>query len=204
MNTARKLPPVVTTAAPITESRPAFTGARAPVSEADARRRRPGTGVACLILLGITLGALGHVAVHLKHYEVALALGDARRERAALEERRRQLSLEIGVYKDPVRVMDLARTKLGLAQPSAADIVPASELGARLAMRLAGEDKAAATPMPATQAAATTKPTAPTLVPAAPANVKATPEPPKPAARAHEEAEASPSVSEEFTFEETE
>ncbi len=122
------------------ERRRLFTGAHAPVSDADARRRRPGTGVACLILLGITLGALGHVAVHLKHYEVALALGQARRARSALEERRRQLSLEIGVYKDPMRVMDVAREKLGLSQPSAADIVPAAQLRERLAMRAASPD----------------------------------------------------------------
>lgn len=127
------------------ERRKAFTGAHAPVSDAEARRRRPGTGVACLILLGITLGALGHVAVHLKHYEVALALGQARRARSALEERRRQLSLEIGVYKDPMRVMDVAREKLGLSQPSAADIVPAAQLRERLAMRAASPEPSAAT-----------------------------------------------------------
>lgn len=129
--------------APSAPLRSGGTGARAPVSEEHARRRRPGTGVASLVLLGLTLAALGHVAVHLKHYEVALALGEARRERAALEERRRQLHLEIGVYKDPTRVMEVAREKLGLAQPSAADIVPAARLRERLSMRAANTEGAA-------------------------------------------------------------
>lgn len=115
--------------------KPGSTLLRAPVSEADARRRRPGTGVAFLVLLGLTLGALGHVAVHIKHLEVALALGEARRERAELEERRRNLVLEIGVLKDPTRVMEVAREKLGMGTPSAADIIPARELRARLAAR---------------------------------------------------------------------
>ena len=33
--------------------------------------RRAGTGVLCLALLGLTLGALGHVAVHARMYDVA-------------------------------------------------------------------------------------------------------------------------------------
>lgn len=145
MNLAHRLPPRSSAPgpAPALPMRPAISAARAPVSEANARRRRPGTGVACLVLLGLTLGALGHVAVHLKHLEVALRLGEARKERARLEEQRRQLVLEVGVLKDPTRIMEVAREKLGLGPPSAADIVPVSELRARMAARLAGPaDKA--------------------------------------------------------------
>ena len=155
MNLSQRASTEVTRSGSTIERRKAFTGAHSPVSDAEARRRRPGTGVACLILLGITVGALGHVAVHLKHYEVALALGEARRTRGILEERKRQLSLEIGVYKDPTRVMDVAREKLGLSQPSAADIVPAAQLRERMAMRLANsEAKPTAAPAPAKTTAA--------------------------------------------------
>jgi cell division protein FtsL len=140
MNLARRLPtqnPVVLSPMVNTVSRPALSTARAPVSDSEARRRRPGTGVACLVLLGLTLGALAHVAVHMKHLDVALKLGEARKERAKLEEQRRQLVLEVGVLKDPVRIMQVAREKLGLAPPSAADIVSASGLRARIAARKA-------------------------------------------------------------------
>jgi cell division protein FtsL len=99
-----------------------------------------------LVLLGLTLGALGHVAVHLKHLEVALQLGDARKERARLEEQRRQLVLEVGVLKDPTRIMEVARERLGLGPPSAADIVPVSDLRARMVARTAGPVEKAAKP----------------------------------------------------------
>jgi len=145
MNLARRLPtqnPVVMSPVVNTVSRPVLSTARAPVSDSEARRRRPGTGVACLVLLGLTLGALAHVAVHMKHLDVALKLGEARKERAKLEEQRRQLVLEVGVLKDPVRIMQVAREKLGLAPPSAADIVSVSGLRARIAARMAeGADK---------------------------------------------------------------
>lgn len=154
MNLARRLPtqnPIVTSPVANTVSRPMLSTARPPVSDSEARRRRPGTGVACLVLLGLTLGALAHVAVHMKHLDVALKLGEARKERAKLEEQRRQLVLEVGVLKDPVRIMQVAREKLGLAPPSAADIVSVSGLRARIAARRAeGADK--------TEAAASEKP----------------------------------------------
>lgn len=140
MSLARKLPaqsPVISSPIVSTVSRPILTTARAPVNEVEARRRRPGTGVACLVLLGLTLGALAHVAVHMKHLEVALKLGEARKERARLEEQRRQLELEVGVLKDPTRIMEAARDKLGLAPPSAADIVPIKGLRARVTARMA-------------------------------------------------------------------
>ena len=148
MSLAHRLAPRASTPgpAPTFPLRPAISAARAPVSEANARKRRPGTGVACLVLLGLTLGALGHVAVHLKHLEVALQLGDARKERARLEEQRRQLVLEVGVLKDPTRIMEVARERLGLGPPSAADIVPVSDLRARMVARTAGPVEKAAKP----------------------------------------------------------
>ena len=142
MNLAHRLPTqTVTVLPPVTTDARAVvagprTGASAPVSDADARKRRPGSGVACLVLLGLTVGALAHVAVHLKHLEVGLQLGEARKDRSRLEEQRRQLVLEVGVLKDPVRVMEVARNKLGLAPPSASDIVPIKQLRARITARM--------------------------------------------------------------------
>ena len=92
------------------------------------RARRTGTGVACLLLMGLTLGALGHVAVHLKSFEVAYDLGKERKARVELEEQRQRLKLEVGMLKDPGRVMMLARDKLGLAPPSPDEIVALGSL----------------------------------------------------------------------------
>lgn len=81
-----------------------------------------------MLLLAVTLGALGHVAVHLKQLEVGLALGRARKERAELLETRRKVELEIGVLKDPQRVASIAREKLGLRPPETGDIVALDRL----------------------------------------------------------------------------
>jgi cell division protein FtsL len=110
------------------------------VGDLGARKRRAGSGVACVLLLCLTVGALGHVGVHIKHLEIGLALGKARREAAELEEQRRRLSLEIGVLKDPHRIMTIAGEKLGLAPPSAGDIVSIAALGGHLSARFRGED----------------------------------------------------------------
>lgn len=94
------------------------------------RPRRPGSVVGPLLLLIGTLGALGHVAVHLKSFEVGYELGKERRLRGELEERRRRLTLEIGVLKDPGRMMTVARDRLGLAPPLPTAIVGVAALGA--------------------------------------------------------------------------
>jgi cell division protein FtsL len=82
------------------------------------RRRRASLAVIGFVILGLTLGALGHVAVHAKRLEVALALGDAERVHRELTERRRFLEIEIGMLKDPDRVIPFARDKL-LMRPAA-------------------------------------------------------------------------------------
>jgi cell division protein FtsL len=76
------------------------------------------------VILGLTLGALGHVAVHAKRLEVALALGEAERIHRDLAEQRRHLEIEIGMLKDPGRVIAIARDKLLMRPVAPGDIRP--------------------------------------------------------------------------------
>jgi cell division protein FtsL len=87
------------------------------------RRRRLGSGVACLVLLGLTLAALGHVAVQARHLDVALALGKEQKIQGDLYEQRRKLKSQIGRLKDPARLSTLARDALKLAPVAPTDIV---------------------------------------------------------------------------------
>jgi hypothetical protein len=92
------------------------------------RRQRASLAVIAFVILGLTLGALGHVAVHAKRLEVALALGDAERVHRDLAERRRFLEIEIGMLKDPDRVIPYARDKL-LMRPAAPENIRQLALG---------------------------------------------------------------------------
>lgn len=86
------------------------------------RRRRASSTVAVLVLLGLMLGALGHVAVQAKRLEVGLRLGEEQRLHHELREQNRKLQIEIVMLKAPARIETLAREKLGMAPPAAADI----------------------------------------------------------------------------------
>jgi cell division protein FtsL len=88
------------------------------------RRRRMGSGVACLVLLGLTLAALGHVAVQARHLDVALALGKEQKIQGDLMEQRRRLKSEIGRLKDPGRISTIAREQLKMAPVVPSDIRP--------------------------------------------------------------------------------
>jgi cell division protein FtsL len=92
-----------------------------------ALKRRAGNAVFLLVLLGLTLGALAHVAVQAKQVEVALQLA---REGAAHEElmaQQRHLKLEIGKLKDPRRLVNVAQSKLGMTPRAAAiKVIPAT------------------------------------------------------------------------------
>jgi len=106
---------------------------RAVVESADGRRRL-GLGVIALVVLGLTLIATGHVAVHVKRIEVAIALGKEERAFRELTEQRRHLEIEIGMLKDPARIIAIARDRLGMRPPDATDIhaaVPQAQAGAR-------------------------------------------------------------------------
>jgi cell division protein FtsL len=95
---------------------------------------RRGVGVGAFVLALVTAGALAHVGVRMKGIEVAYDLGHERRINTQLEEERRRLNIEIGMLKDPVRVVAIARDKLKMGPPAPSDIVrlvPGQVLGAR-------------------------------------------------------------------------
>jgi len=95
-------------------------------------RRRLGTGLIGLVVLGLTLGATAHVAVHAKRIEVAIALGKEERTFRELTEQRRHLEIEIGMLKDPARIIVIARDQLGMRPPASENIhslTPAAEDG---------------------------------------------------------------------------
>jgi len=104
------------------------------VIESGDGRRRLGAGLVGLVVLGVTLGATGHVAVHAKRIEVAIALGKEERAFRELTEQRRHLEIEIGMLKDPARVIAIARDQLGMHPPAPEDIralPPRAGAGAR-------------------------------------------------------------------------
>jgi cell division protein FtsL len=88
------------------------------VIQSDDGRRRLSAGLIGLVVLGVTLGATAHVAVHAKRIEVAIALGNEEHAFRELTERRRNLEIEIGMLKDPARVIALARDQLGMHAPA--------------------------------------------------------------------------------------
>lgn len=89
-----------------------------PRADDPARRRRPGLGIAALLILMLTLGAVAHVWVRMKKIEVAYALGRARKQNDDLREQQRRLQIEIGMLKDPGRVVGIARDELGMGPPA--------------------------------------------------------------------------------------
>lgn len=95
-----------------------------PVVESGNGRRQVGAGLVGLLVLGVTLGATAHVAVHAKRIEVAIALGKEERAFRELTEQRRNLEIEIGMLKDPARIITIARDKLGMRPPAPEDIRP--------------------------------------------------------------------------------
>jgi hypothetical protein len=93
------------------------------VEDRRARARQRGVGVWAFALALATAGALVHVGVRMKGIEVAYDLGRERKLNTELEEQRRRLHIEIGMLKDPVRVVALARDKLKMGPPLAGDIL---------------------------------------------------------------------------------
>jgi len=86
--------------------------------------RRLSLGLIGLVILGLTLGGIAHVAVHAKRIEVAIALGKEERLHRELVEARRHLEIEIGMLKDPARIIAIARDQLGMRAPLSTDIRP--------------------------------------------------------------------------------
>ena len=92
------------------------TAARPPEFGLPTPRR--GGGAWAFLLAIATAGALAHVGVRFKGMEVAYALGRERRVSGELEEQRRRLQIEIGMLKDPNRVVAIARDRLGMGPPA--------------------------------------------------------------------------------------
>ena len=103
---------------------PAAAAAAAAARKVRTSGDRGGVGVGAFLLAVVTAGALTHVAVRLKGLEVAYALGHERRVAADLEEQRRRLQIEIGMLKDPGRVVMIARDKLKMGPPAPEAIRP--------------------------------------------------------------------------------
>jgi cell division protein FtsL len=99
-----------------------------PVGEAKAIVESSGTGhrlslgLIALVVLGVTLGATAHVAVHAKRIDVAIALGKEERAFRELTLQRRHLEIEIGMLKNPARIIAIARDQLGMKPPAPSDI----------------------------------------------------------------------------------
>jgi len=84
---------------------------------------RRGAGVWAFLLAICTVGALAHVAVRMHGIQIAYALGRERRTNTELEEQRRRLNIEIGMLKDPDRVIGMAREQLGMGPPAPENVV---------------------------------------------------------------------------------
>ena len=84
---------------------------------------RRGAGVWAFLLALVTAGALAHVAVRMHSIQLAYDLGRERKTNTELEERRRRLNIEIGMLKDPGRIITIARDKLKMAPPDPARVV---------------------------------------------------------------------------------
>jgi cell division protein FtsL len=100
------------------------------VVESGGARRRLSFGLIGLVVLGVTFVATAHVAVHSKRIEVAIALGKEERAFRELTLQRRHLEIEIGMLKDPARIIAIARDQLGMRPPAQNDIYASKALGA--------------------------------------------------------------------------
>ena len=101
---------------------PEGAGALAGLPRLDVGQRR-GVGVWAFALALLTAGALAHVAVRMHGIQIAYDLGREKRANNELLERQRRLTIEIGMLKDPGRVIGLAHDKLQMGPPAPANIV---------------------------------------------------------------------------------
>lgn len=92
------------------------------VVKTDAGSRR-GVGVWAFLLALCTAGALAHVAVRMHSIQIAYALGKERKTNTQLAEQRRRLNIEIGMLKDPDRIIGVARDELAMGPPAPNNVV---------------------------------------------------------------------------------
>ena len=88
----------------------------------DVSNRR-GVGVWAFALAILTAGALAHVAVRMHGIQIAYDLGREKRINSELLERQRSLVIEIGMLKNPGRVIGLAHDKLQMGPPAASNVI---------------------------------------------------------------------------------
>ena len=88
----------------------------------DVANRR-GAGVWAFALALLTAGALAHVAVRMHGIQIAYDLGREKRVNSELLERQRSLIIEIGMLKNPGRVIGLAHDKMQMGPPAAANVI---------------------------------------------------------------------------------
>ena len=103
-------------------SRPRDGGSLAGVPRLDVGNRR-GVGVWAFSLALLTAGALAHVAVRMHGIQIAYDLGREKRANSELLERQRSLTIEIGMLKDPGRIIELSHGKLQMGPPAPANVV---------------------------------------------------------------------------------
>lgn len=84
---------------------------------------RRGIGVWAFLLVLVTVGALIHVGVRMHSIQIAYDLGRERRINTEIEEYRRKLNIEIGMLKDPGRIIAIARDQLHMAPPAPEAVV---------------------------------------------------------------------------------
>ncbi len=77
------------------------------------------------LVLGTVLVALGMLQVwlRLQVVHVGYELSDARRMQLRLEHERRELEVEIATLKDPGRLAEVARHRLGMTDPARGQVV---------------------------------------------------------------------------------
>jgi cell division protein FtsL len=88
----------------------------------DVANRR-GVGVWAFALALLTAAALAHVAVRMHGIQIAYDLGREKRVNSELQERQRSLIIEIGMLKDPGRVIGLAHDKMQMGPPAATNVI---------------------------------------------------------------------------------
>jgi cell division protein FtsL len=78
-----------------------------------------------VITLGIMLVVLGlvHVALGLRVVQLGYDLSLARQMQLRLEHEQRELELELATRRDPARIAEAARRRLGMAEPRKGQVV---------------------------------------------------------------------------------
>lgn len=125
---SRSVPDIIVTTDRTETGSPPRSSARAKAAAQSGYLRldvsnRRGVGVWAFSLALLTAGALAHVAVRMHGIQIAYDLGREKRANSELLERRRSLIIEIGMLKDPGRVIGLAHDKLQMGPPAATNVI---------------------------------------------------------------------------------